>query len=65
MLLPIRRPVRPEPLPLNERAAGAPVDRLSLIWINVRHKRNRAVTPIRAKTFLNLRGPSSSPRDEL
>ena len=63
MLLPIRRPVRPEPLPLNERTDAA-AGRLSLIWINVRHKRNRAVTPLRAKTFLNLRGPSSSPREE-
>jgi hypothetical protein len=48
MLLPIRRPVRPEPLPLNERTDAA-ADRLSLIWINVRHKRNRAVTPLRAR----------------
>jgi len=63
MLLPIRRPVRPEPRPLNERADGTVVDRLSLIWINVRHKRNRAVTPLRAKTFLNLR-QSSPPREE-
>ena len=63
MLLPMRRPVRPEPLPLSERT-NAIVDRLSLIWINVRHKRNRAVTPLRAKTFLNLRGQSSL-REEL
>ena len=71
MLLPIRRPVRPEPLPLKERTSSDLANRLALIWLSVRHKRSR-------KNFLaprvagagdasnvitaGLRGLPSSPR---
>jgi hypothetical protein len=70
MLLPIRRPVRPEPRPLNERTATDLVDRLALIWLSVRYKRSRknfALLRVGASGTSNpitpaLRGLPSSPR---
>ena len=59
MLMQIRRPVRPEPLPLRERAAAHLVSRIGCIWLVVRHKRSRAATPLRPKIWLTARGPSA------
>jgi len=42
MLLQIRRPRRPEPLPLRERKESDAAARQGSVWINVRHKRDRA-----------------------
>ena len=67
MLLQIRRPRRPEPLPLRERKEGDAAARQGSVWINVRHKRGRA-GPARAagqpggKTPLASRGPASAPQ---
>ena len=41
MLLQIRRPRRPEPLPLRERKEADAAARQGSVWINVRHKRER------------------------
>jgi hypothetical protein len=45
MLLPIRRPVRPEPLPLRERASSGANVRPSPVWLSVRVKRHRQPAP--------------------
>ena len=64
MLLQIRRPRRPELLPLRERKEGDAAARQPSVWINVRHKRGRAA-PARSagqpgKTPLSSRGPASA-----
>ncbi|HKA70887.1 MAG TPA: hypothetical protein VKE26_03730 [Xanthobacteraceae bacterium] len=65
MLLQIRRPRRPEPLPLRERKeADGPAGDTG-VWINVRHKRDRAAPAgqrTSRKTSLAARGPASAPQ---
>jgi len=61
MLLQIRRPRRPEPLPLRERDP-ADAGRDASVWISVRHKRERAAPAGRQggrKISLTSRGPSA------
>jgi hypothetical protein len=59
MLLPIRRPARPEPLPLRERASAAADARTSQVWLNVRTKRSRPA-PLPSRTISpRLRGLSA------
>jgi len=53
MLLPIRRPVRPEPLPLRERLNSDQAVRPPQIWVSVRTKRHRP--PASARFLSNLR----------
>ena len=60
MLLQIRRPRRPEPLPLRERKPADAAARDASVWINVRHKRGRA--GLGRKTVLTSRGPQSAPQ---
>ena len=64
MLLQIRRPRRPEPLPLRERKPADAAARDASVWINVRHKRGRAALgrPAARKTVLTSRGPQSAPQ---
>ena len=62
MLLHIRRPVRPEPRPLRERAASDPAVRPTDIWLSVRHKRSRPAAPAGRKTSGTPRALPSSPR---
>jgi len=61
MLLHIRRPARPEPLPLRERTAGRPAERASGVWLSVRHKRNSG-RPRGRKTSPGLGRRPSSPQ---
>jgi hypothetical protein len=49
MILPIRRPVRPQPEPLREKSASETAKRPDCVWLSVRHKRSRAAVPARAK----------------
>jgi hypothetical protein len=56
MLLPIRRPVRPQPGPLRERLQSDADKRPDRIWLSVRHKRSRAVTRLKTKFALASRG---------
>ena len=63
MLLQIRRPRRPEPLPLRERKEGDAAARQGSVWINVRHKRDRAPgRPAGWKNSLVSRGQASAPQ---
>jgi hypothetical protein len=59
MLLQIRRPARPEPRPLRERADLDSGPQAAGIWLSVRPKRSRA-SPGR-KTAVTPRGPLSAP----
>ena len=63
MLLPIRRPVRPEPLPLRERPGSNSAARPGCVWLNVRHKRHRPALPPSRRPSLSVRGRSSSPQE--
>jgi hypothetical protein len=56
MMLPIRRPVRPQPGPLRERTESDNDKRPDCVWLSVRHKRSRAPAPARSK--LRARGPA-------
>jgi hypothetical protein len=56
MLLPIRRPVRPEPLPLREHAGAGPAARPAQVWLSVRTKRYRAAALAARKTSQPWRG---------
>ncbi len=62
MLLPIRRPARPEPLPLRERAPSDTPLRPSPVWLSVRAKRNRPAPLGRRRTLPGSRGPFSGAR---
>jgi hypothetical protein len=62
MLLHIRRPVRPEPLPLRERTASDPAARPADIWVSVRHKRPRPAHPPYRKPSPTPHVPPSGPR---
>ena len=62
MLLQIRRPRRPEPLPLRERKPDAAA-RDASVWINVRQKRGRVLSRSAGrKNSLVSRGTSSAPQ---
>jgi hypothetical protein len=61
MLLPIRRPVRPEPLPLRERASSNSGTRNGFVWVSVRHKRSRPALPP-SRLSMSVRGRSSALR---
>ena len=41
MIMRVRRPVRPEPLPLRERASPQGTEHACVVWLNVRCKRSR------------------------
>ena len=56
MMLPIRRPVRPQPSPLREQSQSDADKRPDRIWLSVRHKRSRAVTRLKAKFAFASRG---------
>jgi hypothetical protein len=58
----IRRPARPEPLPLRERSACAPALPPGSVWLNVRHKRSHCGRPLARRISQRLRGPSSAPQ---
>jgi hypothetical protein len=60
MMLPIRRPVRPQPGPLRERSPSDADKRPDRIWLSVRHKRSRAVTLLKAKFAFASRGPAAA-----
>jgi hypothetical protein len=60
MMLPIRRPVRPQPGPLRERSQSDADRRPDRIWLSVRHKRSRAVTLLKAKFAIASRGPTAA-----
>jgi hypothetical protein len=49
MMLPIRRPVRPQPGPLRERTETGADQRPDCVWLSVRHKRSRATSPARTQ----------------
>jgi hypothetical protein len=49
MMLPIRRPVRPQPGPLRETTESEAHKRPDCVWLSVRHKRTRAPAPLRSK----------------
>jgi hypothetical protein len=49
MMLPIRRPVRPQPEPLREKSETDAAKRPDCVWLSVRHKRSRAAVPARTK----------------
>ena len=50
MMLPIRRPVRPQPEPLREKSESDAAKRPDCVWLSVRHKRSRAAVPARSKS---------------
>ncbi len=62
MLLPIRRPARPEPLPLRERAPSDTPLHPAPVWLSVRAKRHRPAPPALRKTSLGSRGSFSGAR---
>ena len=62
MLLPIRRPVRPEPLPLRERAPSGTPLRPAPVWLSVRAKHHRPAPLGLRKTSTGSRGPFSGAR---
>ena len=65
MLLQIRRPRRPEPLPLRERKGADSAAGDTAVWINVRHKRDRAAPAgqrTSRRTSLASRGPAPAPQ---
>jgi hypothetical protein len=62
MLLPIRRPVRPEPLPLRERAPSDKPLRFAPVWLSVRAKRHRPAPPALRKPSSGSRGSFSGAR---
>jgi hypothetical protein len=62
MLLPIRRPVRPEPLPLRERAPSATPLRPAPVWLSVRSKRHRSSVLTARRMSPGSRGPFSGAR---
>jgi hypothetical protein len=64
MLLPIRRPVRPEPLPLHERAGSASDALNSQVWLNVRAKRMRPTSLPARRSPSGRRGRYSAPRNK-
>ena len=49
MMLPIRRPVRPQLEPLRDRSESEAAKRPDCVWLSVRHKRSRATVPARSK----------------
>ena len=49
MMLPIRRPIRPQPGSLRERTDTGADKRPDCVWLSVRHKRSRAALPTRSK----------------
>ena len=57
MMLPIRRPVRPQPGPLRERTESDAHKRPDCVWLAVRHKRGRAPA-VRSK--FRSRGPAAA-----
>jgi hypothetical protein len=57
MMMPIRRPVRPQPGPLRERTQSDADKRPDRIWLSVRHKRSRAVTRLKGNFAVASRGP--------
>jgi hypothetical protein len=59
MLLPVRKPFRPEPLPLRERSPSDP--RPSHVWVSVRVKRHRP-TIAADRTLSPARRALSAPR---
>ena len=62
MLLPIRRPMRPEPLPLRERAPSDKPLRPAPVWLSVRAKRHRSVSLAARRASPGSRGPFSGAR---
>ena len=60
MMLPVRRPVRPQPCPLRERTQSDADKRPDCVWLSVRPKRSRAAAPVRPKLADPSRGPAGA-----